>query len=93
MLHTVEEIISLLTEDETNKVIELWSNDAPLNTRKQFIKDVLIGRLNWNIQGWDFMDYNMRLIVVTNRLINARWIAVLRNNIINEVELINVENN
>ena len=50
MLHTVEEIISLLTEDEKNKVVELRSNDTPLNTRIQFIKDVLIGRLKWIIQ-------------------------------------------
>jgi hypothetical protein len=71
MSHTVEEIISLLTEEEENKVIELWSNETPLNTRKQFIKDVLIGRLNWTIQAWDFMDYNMKLTVVSNRIIRG----------------------
>ena len=88
MLHTVEEIISLLTEDEKNKVVELWSNDTPLNTRIQFIKDVLIGRLKWIIQRWNFMDYKMKLIVVTNRIIKARWFAWLHKNNITELEIV-----
>jgi hypothetical protein len=28
----------------------------------------LIGRLQWNIQGWDIMEYAMKLFVVANRL-------------------------
>jgi hypothetical protein len=29
---------------------------------------VLVGRLGWTIEGWDIMDYCMRLTVVANRL-------------------------
>ena len=67
-MRTVEYILDVLTDIEKDTVLELWYNQSPLAMRVRFIKNVLIGRLGWPIQGWDIMDYNLSLNVVANRL-------------------------
>ena len=68
-MRTVEEILNVLTDIEKDVVLHLWHNQLPLAMRVRFIKNVLIGRLGWPIQGWDIMDYNLSLNVVANRLL------------------------
>ena len=67
-MRSVEDILDALTDIEKDTVLDLWYNQSPLATRVRFIKNVLIGRLGWPIQGWDIMDYNLSLNVVANRL-------------------------
>ena len=37
--------------------------------RRQFVINVLVGRLGWKIEGWDIMDYCMKLTIVGNRML------------------------
>ena len=67
-MHTVEEILDALTSHEKAWLYALWSNDAPLKMRVEFIRIVLVGRLGWYITGWDLMAYNQKLIIACNRL-------------------------
>ena len=67
-MRSVEDILDVLTDIEKDTVLDLWYNQSPLAMRVRFIKNVLIGRLGWPIQGWDIMDYNLSLNVVANRL-------------------------
>ena len=67
-MRSVEDILDVLTDIEKDTVLDLWYNQSSLATRVRFIKNVLIGRLGWPIQGWDIMDYNLSLNVVANRL-------------------------
>jgi hypothetical protein len=50
-----------LTDMKRIPLLDLWYNQSPLAMRVRFIKNVLIGRLGWPIQGWDIMDYNLSL--------------------------------
>mgnify|MGYP001376010912 CR=1 FL=1 len=72
-MRTVEDILDALTDIEKDTVLDLWYNQSPLAMRVRFIKNVLIGRLGWPIQGWDIMDYNLLLNVVANRLFKKRF--------------------
>jgi hypothetical protein len=72
-MRTVEDILDALTDIEKDVVLHLWYNQLPLAMRVRFIKNVLIGRLGWPIQGWDIMDYNLLLNVVANRLFKKRF--------------------
>jgi hypothetical protein len=72
-MRTVEEILNVLTDIEKDVVLHLWHNQLPLAMRVRFIKNVLIGRLGWPIQGWDIMDYNLLLNAVANRLFKKRF--------------------
>ena len=68
-MKTVEEILEALTEAENETVVYLWYNVVPIEQRNKFIKDALIGRLGWNIKRWDLMDFNLKLITASNRLL------------------------
>ena len=67
-MHTVEDILNALTDNEKAWLHALWSDAAPLKMRVQFINIVLVGRLGWSITGWDIMAYNQKLTIVCNRL-------------------------
>ena len=67
-MYTVEEITENLTAEEKGRLIAICMYDCSIKARIKFIRQVLIGRLQWNIQGWDIMEYVMKLVVVANRL-------------------------
>ena len=75
-MDTVAKISSVLTYSEKYKILKLWSNEAPMDVRIRFIKDLLIGRLNWQIRGWEIMEYNLHFQVICNRLIKELNIMV-----------------
>jgi hypothetical protein len=67
-MYTVEEITENLTDEEKGRLIAICMYNSSIKDRIKFIRQVLIGRLQWNIQGWDIMEYAMKLVVVANRL-------------------------
>ena len=67
-MKTVAEILSALTFAEKYKVMRLWSYQSPLDERIKFIKGILIGRLNWTINGWEIMEYNLIFQVICNKI-------------------------
>jgi hypothetical protein len=69
-MDTVVRISSVLTYAEKYTILKLWGNGAPIDVRIKFIKEVLVGRLKWQIRGWDIMEYNLHFQVICNRLIN-----------------------
>ena len=75
-MDTVAKISSVLTYSEKYKILKLWSNEAPMDVRIRFVKDVLIGRLNWQIRGWEIMEYNLHFQVICDRLIKELNIMV-----------------
>jgi hypothetical protein len=66
-MYTVDDIIHVLTYVEKYKVMKLWCKHTHLDVRIKFIKDVLIGRLHWQINGWEIMEYNLRFQVICNQ--------------------------
>jgi hypothetical protein len=71
-MHTVEEITEHLTAEEKRRLIAICKRNSSIKARIKFIRQVLIGRLQLNIQGWDIMEYNIKLIVIANRLMNQK---------------------
>ena len=67
-MHTVEEITENLTDEEKGRLIAICMYNSSIKDRIKFIRQVLIGRLQWNIQGWDIMEYAMKMVLVANRL-------------------------
>ena len=68
-MHTVDEIIENLTAEEKERLVAICTHNDTLKARIEFIRQVLIGRLQWSIQGWNIMEYNLKLIAVANRLL------------------------
>jgi hypothetical protein len=75
-MKTAVEILGVLTFAEKYKLLKLWSYQSPLDERIKFIKGILIGRLNWTINGWEIMEYNLIFQVICNRLRNELNIMV-----------------
>ena len=68
-MHTVDEIIENLTDEEKERLVAICIHNDTLKARIAFVRQVLIGRLQWSIQGWDIMEYNFKLLAVANRLL------------------------
>lgn len=75
-MDTVAQLTNVLTYAEKYKILKLWSKDTPIDVRIKFIKDVLIGRLKWQISGWEIMEYNLRFQVICNRRLKELNITV-----------------
>ena len=73
---SVEELRGILSDSEKAWLCSLWYNSAELKERIEFIKIVLVGRHNLNIKGWDMMDYNLKLQVLSNKLFKERTFVV-----------------
>ena len=67
-MNTAENIIHKLTSGERIRLILVCSSDDSFRLRKQFVMDVLVGRIGWKIEGWDIMHYCMLLTVAGNKL-------------------------
>jgi hypothetical protein len=67
-MHSADDIYEALRSGEKLHLLLINNEQDSLRLRKRFVKDVLVGRLGWTIEGWDIMDYCMRLTVVANRL-------------------------
>ena len=68
-MNTAEDIIHKLTSGERIRLILICSSDDSFRLRKQFVMDVLVGRIGWKIEGWDIMHYCMLITVAGNKLI------------------------
>jgi len=72
VMHSVVDILKVLSDGEKVRLITICGideKDDNFKMRKQFVKEVLIQRIGWKIEGWDFMQYCMRLTIVGNKLI------------------------
>ena len=63
-----DEIIQLLDNAEKIELLKLYNVQHPINERFRFIKQVINDRLNLNIYGWDFFDYNLIFQSICNRI-------------------------
>jgi hypothetical protein len=72
---TVDDIHACSTYVEKYKILK-FGEHTHLDVRIKFIKDVLIGRLHWQINGWEIMEYNLRFQVICNRLLKELNIMV-----------------
>ena len=67
-MHTPEQINEALTPGERLLLLLICNLEESFQPRMQFVRKVLVGRLGWQIEGWDIMDYCMLLTAVANRL-------------------------
>ena len=65
---SVEELRDMLSDIEKAWTCSLWNSSAELKHRIQLINIVLVGGHRLQIQGWDLMEYNLKLQVLSKEL-------------------------